>query len=206
MEIIALHHRAVAAVAPILARVRPIDLGLPTPCTGWDLRVLLEHMTGQDHGFAAAVRAGDETDVDIAAFAPRPLEDDPAAAATTSSAAAGAAFTEAATDPARTVWLAEFRQRLPLEQVAGFHLIDTLVHGWDVAVTLGLAVDYDDDLIAAGLTVAERVPTGAFRELPESPFAPALEASGSDRWERTLTLLGRNPLWTPTRTTATPTR
>jgi uncharacterized protein (TIGR03086 family) len=206
MEIIGQHGRAVAAVAPVLTRVRPVDLGLPTPCTGWDLRALLEHMTGQNHGFAAAVRAGNETDVDVAAFAPRPLGDRPAAAATASSAAAGAAFAEAATDPARTVWLAEFRHRLPLEQVAGFHVIDTLVHGWDVAVTLGLAVDYDDDLVAASLTVAERVPTGTVRELPESPFAPALAAAGSDPWERTLALLGRDPLWTPTRTTSTPIR
>ncbi|GAA1173439.1 TIGR03086 family metal-binding protein [Pseudonocardia alaniniphila] len=206
MDTIVLHRRAVAAVAPVLTRVRPVDLGLPTPCTGWDLCALLEHMTGQDHGFSAAVRAGNETDVDIDAFAPRSLGDDPAAAATASSAAAGAAFAEAATDPARTVWLAEFRNRLPLEQVAGFHLIDTLVHGWDAAVTLGLAVDYDDDLVAAGLTVAEQVPTGAFREQPESPFGPALAMTGSDPWERTLTLLGRDPHWTPTRPTATPTR
>jgi uncharacterized protein (TIGR03086 family) len=153
-------------------------------------------MTGQDHGFAAAVRAGNETDVDVAAFAPRPLGDHPAAAAIASAATAGAAFTEAATDPARTVWLAEFRHRLPLEQVASFHLIDTLVHGWDVAVTLGLALDYDDDLVAAGLTVAERVPTGAVRERPESPFAPALQAAGPGRWEQTLALLGRDPSWT----------
>jgi uncharacterized protein (TIGR03086 family) len=199
MDIIELHRRAVAAVAPVLARVRPVDLGLPTPCTGWDLRALLEHMTGQDHGFAAAVRAGNETDVDVTAFAPRPLGEDPAASATASSAAAASAFAESATDPVRTVWLAEFRHRFPLEQVAGFHVIDTLVHGWDVAVTLGLAVDYDDDLVAAGLTVAEGVPTGAVRELPDSPFAPALAAAGSDRWERTLALLGRDPLWTPTR-------
>jgi uncharacterized protein (TIGR03086 family) len=206
MEIIDQHGRAVAAVAPVLTRVRPVDLELPTPCTGWDLRALLEHMTGQDHGFAAAVRAGTETDIDVDQFAPRSLGADPAAAATASSAAAGTAFADASADPSRTVWLAEFQHRLPLAQVAGFHLIDTLVHGWDVAVTLGLAVDYDDDLVAAGLTVAENVPTGAFREQPESPFAPALAATGSDPWERTLTLLGRDPHWTPTRTTATRTR
>jgi uncharacterized protein (TIGR03086 family) len=199
MDIIYLHRRAVAAVAPVLARVRPVDLGLPTPCTGWNLQALLEHMTGQDHGFAAAARAGSETDVDAAEFAPRPLGADPAAAAAESAAEVGAAFAEAATDPSRTVWLAEFRHRFPLEQVAGFHLIDTLVHGWDVAVSLGLAVDYDDDLVAAGLAVAELVPTGAAREQPESPFAPAQEATGSDRWEHTLALLGRDPFWTPTR-------
>jgi uncharacterized protein (TIGR03086 family) len=199
MEIIDLHRRTAGAVTPVLARVRPVDLGVPTPCTGWDLRALLEHMTGQDHGFAAAVRAGDGTDVDVAAFAPRPLGAEPAAAAAAALATVTRAFAEAAADPAGTVWLPEFRNRFPLEQVAGFHLIDTLVHGWDVAASLGLALDYDDDLVAAGLTVAESVPTGAFREQPGSPFAPALTGGATDAWDRTLTLLGRDPAWSPAR-------
>ena len=51
-------------------------------------------------------------------------------------------------------------------------------------------------VVAAGLTVAERVPTGAVRERPESPFAPALQAAGPGRREQTLALLGRDPSWT----------
>ncbi|GAA1261449.1 TIGR03086 family metal-binding protein [Pseudonocardia aurantiaca] len=200
MEIIDRHRRATAAARIALARLRPVDLGLPTPCAGWDLRDLLEHMTGQDHGFAAAVRAGSTADVDAGAFAALPLGPDPAR---TSAAAADdlvAAFAEAAADPGRSVWLPEFGRRFPLEQVAGFHLIDTLVHGWDVAVTLGIALDYDDDLVAAGLEQAERVPDGEFREQPGSPFARALaDTGGSDPWERTLALLGRDPTWSPYR-------
>ncbi|MDT7648674.1 MAG: hypothetical protein QOI36_80 [Pseudonocardiales bacterium] len=161
MEIIGLHRRATTAVEPVLARVRPVDLGVPTPCVGWDLRALLEHMTGQDHGFAAAVRAGSTADVDATAFAPRPLGADPATTAAVSAAEVGTAFAEAATEPDRTVWLPEFGHRFPLEQVVGFHLIDTLVHGWDVAVSLGIAVDYDDEHIAAGLTQA-----GGWRPAP----------------------------------------
>ena len=204
MEIIALHRRATAAVTPILARVRPVDLGLPTPCTGWDLRALLEHMTGQDHGFAAAVRAGGETDVAVTEFAPRPLGDHPAEAAAAALATVAGAFDAADADPSRSVWLSEFRNRFPVEQVAGFHLIDTLVHGWDVAASLGIAVDYDDDLVAAGLAVAERVPTGALREQPGSPFGPALATGGPDHWDRTLTLLGRDPAWSPAGTSSAP--
>jgi uncharacterized protein (TIGR03086 family) len=198
MQIIEQHHRATSAVEPIVARVRPVDLGLPTPCAGWDLRTLLEHMTGQDHGFAAAVRAGDGADVDAAAFAPRPLGADPVATVAAAAAEVDAAFGEAAADPGRTVWMAEFGGRFGLEQIAGFHLIDALVHGWDVAVTLGVAVDYDEELVAAGLAQAEQVPSGPFREQPGSPFAPALaDAGGADPWERTLALLGRDPMWSP---------
>jgi uncharacterized protein (TIGR03086 family) len=203
MDIIGLHRRATTAVEPVLARVRTIDLSVPTPCIGWDLRALLEHMTGQDHGFAAAVRAGSTADVDATAFAPRPLGTNPATAAAASATEVGTAFAEAAAEPDRTVWLPEFGHRFPLEQVAGFHLIDTLVHGWDVAVALGIAVDYDDELVAAGLTQAGRVPTGAARERPGAPFAPVRASEGTDPWERTLALLGRDPAWSPARANGT---
>ena len=197
MESIALHHQATAAVAPIIARARPTDLALSTPCPGWDLRALLEHMAGQDAGFAAAVRAGDGEDVPAEAFAPRPLGPDAAGTWADAATELDSAFAEAAAEPGSTVWLAEFGRRFPLETVVGFHLLDVLVHGWDVAAALGVAVDYDEELVAASLAQAERVPTGPVREEPGAPFAPALPHGSRDPWERTLTLVGRNPMWAP---------
>jgi uncharacterized protein (TIGR03086 family) len=110
---------------------------------------------------------------------------------------AAAAVAPVATDPARTVGLAEFGRRFPLAQVVEFHLLDVLVHGWDVAAALGIAVDYDEDLVTAVLAVAEAVPSGPLREDPRSPFAPARAQPGTDPWDRTLALLGRDPMWTP---------
>ena len=63
-----LHHRALDLAAELVATVRPADLGRPTPCAGWDLGALLAHMTGQNHGFADALRGG----TDVAAYAPVP--------------------------------------------------------------------------------------------------------------------------------------
>jgi uncharacterized protein (TIGR03086 family) len=182
-----IHRRSVDAIRPIVASVRPDDLHRPTPCVGWDLRALLAHMTGQDRGFAAAVLA----DVSEEAFVPR----DPTVDAWTAGAAVVvAAF--AAADPARPVLLPEFAgRRFPLDVVIGFHLLDTLVHGWDVAATLGVDVDYDEDLRAAAHAQAERVPTGAARTAPGAPFAPVL-ASEATGWDHTLALLGRDPRWT----------
>ncbi|MFJ6405663.1 maleylpyruvate isomerase N-terminal domain-containing protein [Streptomyces hydrogenans] len=37
-------------------RVTPDDLARPTPCAGWDLKDLLDLMTAQHHGIAAAAR------------------------------------------------------------------------------------------------------------------------------------------------------
>jgi len=184
-----LHRRSLDAIRPIVAAVRPDDLDRPTPCVGWDLRALLAHMTGQDRGFAAAVLA----DVPQEAFVPR----EPTVDAWTAGAeVVVAAF--AAADPERPVLLPEFAgRRFPLHVVIGFHLLDTLVHGWDVAATLGVDVNYDDDLRAAAHVQAQRVPTGAARTAPGAAFAPVLvSAEEATSWDHTLALLGRDPRWT----------
>jgi uncharacterized protein (TIGR03086 family) len=193
-NIVELHRRAVTGIRPVLARIDPADLGRPTPCAGWDLRALLEHMTGQDHGFAAAVRAahtGDE--VDVSEFAPRALG---------TSLTAGldevvAAFAAGADGP---VLLPEFGVRLPLPIVVQMHLIDTLVHGWDVAATLGVQGDYvarlDPETVASALAMSEQIPDDESRETPGAAFGHALPApDGADPWTRILTLLGRDPAW-----------
>ncbi|NML52559.1 hypothetical protein HHL19_17940 [Streptomyces sp. R302] len=51
-----LHARVVRDSVHLVARVTPADLTRPTPCAGWDLKDLLDHMTAQHHGFAAAGR------------------------------------------------------------------------------------------------------------------------------------------------------
>jgi uncharacterized protein (TIGR03086 family) len=183
--ILELHRRAIDAVRPVVAKVG--DLDLPTPCAGWDLRSLLAHMTGQDYGFAAAVL----DDVTVEAFAPRDAAWEGGAAAVVE------AFARA--DPERQVLMPEFNgMRFPLRMVVGFHLIDTLVHGWDVAVSIGVDVAYDDELVAAGLRQAELVPDGEVRTAPGAAFAPA--RAGADvltGWPRALALLGRDPNWRP---------
>lgn len=178
-----LHRRSVDAIRPIVARAGAADLSRPTPCAGWDLRALLAHMTGQDHGFAAAAL----DDVAVEAFAPR----DPDGWASGATAVVEAF---AAADPARPVLLPEFEgRRFPLEMVVGFHLLDTLVHGWDVAASLGVAVGYDDDLVAAVHEQARLVPDGELRAAPGAPFAPALSTEDENSFARTLAMLGRDP-------------
>lgn len=198
--IVELHRRTVTAARTVLDRVTPADLDRPTPCAGWDLRALLEHMTGQDHGFAAALRATlAGTDADLSAFAPRPLGPAPAATLAAGLDDVAAAFAGAA-EVERTVLLAEFDRRVPAPVLVAMHQVDTLVHGWDVAAALGIAESYraelDDEIVAAGLATAERVPADeATRTAPHASFGPALAGGGTDGWTRTLTLLGRDPAW-----------
>ncbi|ANY05583.1 TIGR03086 family metal-binding protein [Pseudonocardia sp. HH130630-07] len=191
-----LHHRSVAAVRAVTDRIVPADLDRPTPCAGWDLRALLEHMTGQDHGFAAAVTAAQHgSDTDAAAFGPRPLSPSPAADVA-GSLATVTTTVAAAEGLDRPVLLPEFGSRVPLPTLVSMHLVDTLVHGWDVATALGAADAYsaglDDDLVGRALSIAEQVPTE--RDDPGLPFGPVHAGAGATGpWSRTLALLGRDP-------------
>jgi uncharacterized protein (TIGR03086 family) len=187
-ELRRLHARATEVVVHLVDEVRDEHLGLPTPCGPWSLRDLLAHMTGQDAGFAAATTG----DAGVEAYLPGP-----ATPQAHRQAAEALVRAFAAADPARPVWLAEFGRAVPLTAAVGFHLLDTLVHGWDVAVAVGLPLHYDDELAATGLAQAEAVPDGPLRDAPGAAFAHALPIGpGASRWYRTLALTGRDPHWT----------
>jgi uncharacterized protein (TIGR03086 family) len=177
-----LHHRALDLATALVATVRPDDLGRPTPCAGWDLAALLAHMTGQNHGFADALRGG----ADVAAYVPVPgVAAWPASVADLLDAVA-----HPGTD---TVLLPEIstERRFPVPVVLGFQTLDTAVHAWDVATALGRTWRPDPELVAAVLEQARLVPAGPARTAPGAAFAPGLAADGDDPWTTALALLGR---------------
>ncbi|MFD9691985.1 TIGR03086 family metal-binding protein [Kitasatospora sp. NPDC059088] len=200
MRIVELHARAVASAVEVVAAVRPEQLGRPTPCEGWTLGTLLAHCVGQHRGFAAAARGAGP---DLSLFADAPPGADPAEDFRRTGADLTAAFREAAA-AGRALWLPELRadEPFPLDLAVGFHLLDTLVHGWDVAAALGgtgrlvAAVDGDEELAGALLAVTGAVPdTPEFRG-PGRPFGPGrAPGGGAGRFERALALLGRDPAW-----------
>lgn len=197
------HAQSLALIAPVVASVRPDQLDLPTPCADWKLRKLLEHVIGQQYGFAAAAR-GDGAD--LAVWADRPLEPGPGAgfaALAGFAQSAGdlvAGFAQAA-EQGVTFALPELREgyAFPAEQAIGFHLLDTLVHGWDIARAIGAPFDCPPELAGLLLLVSERVPAKAEDRKPGAAFAPVLENGLPEptSFERALALLGRAPDWTP---------
>ncbi|MGI5171780.1 TIGR03086 family metal-binding protein [Spirillospora sp. CA-253888] len=192
IDIRELDRRAVQAGVDIVARLTGADLDRPTPCAGWAARDLLAHMTVQHRGFAAAARG---TGGDPAVWAVRPLADDPVK----DYAAAAEEVLTAFAEPDvldRRFTLAEFQgQAFPAPMAIGFHFIDYVVHGWDMARTLGLPYDLDGDLAEAALQVALRVPDDDRRKAPNAPFRPALATSAGSPLDRVLAHLGRSPAW-----------
>jgi uncharacterized protein (TIGR03086 family) len=192
------HRIAVLASVDIVDNVTSADLRRPTPCDGWDLAQLLAHMTVQHRGFAAAAR-GDGADLaqwDAATVADA-VASDPAA---TYAAAAADVLDAFGDDGVLTASFAlpEFGPgaAFPGAQAIGFHFVDYVVHGWDVARAIGARFTLPDDVIAAVLPLVFAVPDGDFRTGPGSPFAPAVEAAdGLGDFDRALSHLGRSPAW-----------
>jgi uncharacterized protein (TIGR03086 family) len=195
-DIRALNETAVRHSMDVVARVTPDDLGRPTPCAAWTLADLLGHMTVQHRGFAAA--AGDGATLGQWTFAPagpdavdRYLE---------ASELVIAAFATAADD----FTLPEFGDpapSYPADTAMSFHLIDYVVHAWDVARTIDAEYELDPELAEPALRIALNVPNAERRLRPGAAFVPALEApagdDGSPALDRILLWLGRDPEWRP---------
>jgi len=192
MLIIELHRRAVLASVDVVSRIGDGDLGRDTPCAGWNLGDLLAHMTVQHDGFAAAAKG---LGADPAVWQPRPLGADP----TGEYAAAAHRVLDAFAAPgvhAREFALPEISTAVtfPAERAIGFHLVDYVAHGWDVARSLGLPYQLDPDVLDIALRVAAAVPDGENRLAPGAAFAPALPVpEDAPALDRIVALLGRSP-------------
>ncbi|OBG12048.1 TIGR03086 family protein [Mycolicibacterium celeriflavum] len=194
-----LHRLAVSASVDIVAGVTRDDLALPTPCAGWDLGDLLTHMTVQHNGFAAAARG---SGADLAVWDPATVADavraDPAGAYAAAAADVLEAFSADGV-PDATFALPEFGKdaAVPGSMAIGFHFVDYVVHGWDVARSLGVPFALPAEVIEAVLPLALAVPDGDIRDMDNSPFAHAVtqdEEVASDL-DRVLRHLGRSPGW-----------
>jgi uncharacterized protein (TIGR03086 family) len=156
-------------------------------------------MTVQHRGFAAAARG---CGTDLAAWRPATVADavtaDPAG---TYAAAADDVIRAFAADDAlqASFALPEFGAgvEFPGAMAIGFHFVDYVVHGWDVARSIGAGFELPDDVMAAVIPLALAVPEGAMRTGDGAPFAPAITASGqASDLDRILRYLGRCPEWT----------
>ena len=194
-EILAWDRCALEVTETIVGQVKPEHLDRPTPCARWSLRRLLAHMIGQNYGFAAAAE-GELTD--HSSWADRDFGADPAPAFRASAARVIEAFAGVGVAD-HEIWLPEVRggQMFPAPVAIGFHFVDYVVHGWDVAASIGVAAPFGEDILQAVLPYAEEVPDGPNRRQPGASFQPALRsASASDHTlDRILAMLGRSPAW-----------
>ncbi|MEU0068192.1 TIGR03086 family metal-binding protein [Streptomyces sp. NPDC006332] len=195
MDLVELDRIAVREAVRVVDLARERDWERDTPCAGWTVRRLVAHMTAQHHGFAAAARgAGGEAEH----WREREDASDPALAHRVAAADVLAAFAEPGV-PERQFTLFELSGSFRGRTAIGFHLVDYVVHAWDVAVSLGTGLDLPDEVLGAALAVARRVPTDPAARAEGSAFAAALDVpEGAAPLAKTLRLLGRAPERWPT--------
>jgi len=189
-----LDRRAVRTSVDVVSRVTSDDLGRATPCAAWTLGDLLAHMMTQHYGFAAAARG---EGANRAVWKIRSLGEDPASAYAVAAehvidAFAGDGVLE------REFALPEISPSLtfPAARAISFHVIDYVVHSWDVARSLGISVDFDPELLAAAWQIALAVPDGERRLQPGAAFRPGLTVpEDGSQLDRILAVLGRSPAW-----------
>lgn len=147
------HDRALGATRALVAGVRDDQWGGSTPCDGWDVRELVNHVVagnlwvGELAGPAGKTieEVGDRLDGDV-------LGDDPVAAYDASMPVASAAFGR---EGAMEAPCAVSYGPVPGSVYCGHRLIDVVVHGWDLAVATGQDAQLDPGLVEACWEVVE---------------------------------------------------
>jgi uncharacterized protein (TIGR03086 family) len=149
------HQRAQDVFAGIMANVKPDQLDLPSPCTEWDAKAVIEHVIG-----------GNQWVQQLADQQPPALPDDRAAAHAASAAGAQAVF--AASDGLTRAFELPFAT-MPGSGFIGLRTSDVFAHAWDLAKATGQATDLDPELASEALEAAKMRLSPAFRG-PGRPF------------------------------------
>jgi uncharacterized protein (TIGR03086 family) len=174
--------RAVNYTLSSVDAVRPDLLSRPTPCSEWDLQMLLEHANES----IAALHEG--LDSGRVAMFPTMAYDIAADPVSDFRARVTRLVDEwTASDPADRVAIAD--RVIPLSLAAGVAAVEIAVHGWDIAQASGhtrpIPADLAEDLLAISallLSDGNRYP------LFGPPLRPRVPASRSDEL---LAFLGR---------------
>ncbi|WP_331722930.1 TIGR03086 family metal-binding protein [Nocardia sp. NBC_00511] len=174
---------ALALIGHDVALIPDSALSSPTPCGSWTIAELLRHMNERHDAVAQTVlppldQNSDDPRDDFARIAARWL----AALERT-----GPTVTIPPTGP------------LPTEWVLGVHVVDMLVHRWDLAVALHATLVVPAGLAEVLLPLARantapgsplNGPGGAYHQpFPADPANTAMDSI--------VALLGRNPRWSP---------
>jgi uncharacterized protein (TIGR03086 family) len=170
----------------IVAQVRPEHLDGPTPCGSWTLRELLGHMIAHNHGFAAGA-IGTPRGADL--WDRLDFDGEPAEAYDSSAAALTAAFAGPLPERIEVYGYGT----LPVPTVLGMHIVDFVVHGWDVARSIGSTQMPAEALSDAAYQIMLRFP----KDRPSKAFDAVVPVpADAPVGDQLMGYVGRDPQWT----------
>jgi uncharacterized protein (TIGR03086 family) len=141
----ALHRGALDTTRRFVVGIGADKLELPTPCEGWNVRELLNHIIAGN--LWAAELAGGRTIAEVGSALDGDMLGTNVTAAYDASADAAARAFEA--PGALDAPCAVSYGPVPGSVYAGHRLVDVLIHGWDLATATGQPADLDPRLVDA---------------------------------------------------------
>ena len=144
-DIAQLHRRALDETRSVVAGTDRAQWADATPCDGWDVQALLNHLVSGNL-WAAELGSGRTIEEVGARLDGDVLGDDSLAAYDTSAEAAAATFEAPG---ALDVPCAVSYGPVPGSVYAGHRFIDVLIHGWDLATATGQDATLDPELVDA---------------------------------------------------------
>ncbi|MDG5806625.1 TIGR03086 family metal-binding protein [Streptomyces ossamyceticus] len=172
--------RVQEAVGTLVRATAPDHFGLPTPCTDWTVRDLLDHLVWENIIWGGLARGTPPT----AGHTEDHLGDDHVAAFETAAVRARDAFDQPGL-------LERSFGPAPGRRVVEQLLVELLVHGWDLATALGHDRDLEPDIARAALPVVREI----YGDLPRTAggsVAPARPApAGAPALDHVAAFLGR---------------
>jgi uncharacterized protein (TIGR03086 family) len=189
MDVITLYHRSLASWTTRLDSLTPAQLGRPTPCEGWTVQDLVNHVVGEELWTRPLMQGqtieqvGDRFEGDL-------LGDDPVGAARSAAADATAAVEGSLSG--RKVHLSYGDE--DAEEYVRQLVADHLIHSWDLAAALGDRTYLDPETVTEVATwFADK------EELYRSAGAVGPRADGGGEPQSDLLVaFGRRPDWSGT--------
>ena len=185
MDPINVFQRAVDQTGRIVSGVEPDQHGASTPCSGWDVRALLNHTIAGIQMFDAAARG---CAFDGSMFEGDNVGNDPGA----SYESRAAKLRDALAQPGVIdgTWAMPFGT-VPGAAAIGFATLEVAQHGWDVARATGQQPDFDAEVTEAANAAARSAPA----DLVRSPgvFGPEADCpSGAPAHDQLAAFVGRS--------------
>ena len=176
-----------AGFAAIVGEVGPDDWSSDSPCEGWSVFDVVDHVIAGDR-FAAIVLGGGTLDAAIGAVVGIDHVGADAVAATVDAAAGARTGFAGPLD-------AEVEHpvgRIPARRFLGFRIMDQLGHTWDVATGIDRPVTLAPDAVAVALEVAatERAMLDASAHFA---MPPGVDVDSGDPQSTFLRMIGRDP-------------
>ena len=181
--------------AVIVSGVAPESLADPTPCAGYDVAALIDHLVEAGRRAAALGRGEAPPPGDISPHVE--LTAAPAQLRRTAEEAE-AAWSDDARLAARVAM--PWGETYAVATLADMYLVELATHAWDLAQATGQLGRLDPDLAAPALEGARAMIRSEWRDLVAtgSPYGAEVPTPpGATDWERLAAFMGRDPRASP---------